>query len=104
VNEEATSALWLTSNGAPLDCRLVPRALLGKGSARPVLPKDKTRLRPGGSVMTLGSSTIVILSSGDSLEPIRSQVSKHPPGMVDIYFENLPPPFADGPARWLSWL
>ena len=26
-------------------------------------------------------------SSGDSIEPIRSQVSKHPPGMVDIYCE-----------------
>jgi hypothetical protein len=26
INKEATSALWLTSNGAPLDCKLEPKA------------------------------------------------------------------------------
>ena len=26
-------------------------------------------------------------------------MSKHPPGIVDIYCGNLPPPFADGPAQ-----
>ena len=43
-------------------------------------------------------------SSGDSIEPVRSQVSKHPPGIVVVYCENLPPPFTDGPARWFSRL
>ena len=37
-------------------------------------------------------------SSRDSIEPIRSQVSKHPPGIIVKYCEELPPHFANGPA------
>lgn len=37
-------------------------------------------------------------SSRDSIEPVRSQVSKHPPGMGSVYCEDLPPYFANGPA------
>ena len=31
INVGATSALWLTSTGAPLDCRLVPITRLARG-------------------------------------------------------------------------
>ena len=34
INKGATSALWLTSDGAPLDCRLVPITRLARGSQR----------------------------------------------------------------------
>ena len=40
-HKEATSALWLTSLGAPPDCRK-DRTRLGEGFARLVLPEDIT--------------------------------------------------------------
>ena len=104
INKGATSALWLTSDGAPLDCRLVPNTRLARGSQGGYFQRTKQSVK----ARWIGDDPRVIShsdpSSGDSIEPIRSQVSKHPPGMVDIYSENLPPPVADGPARWLSWL
>ena len=70
-----------------------------EGFAEPVLPKDKTGVKArwtgGDREITYHNGP----SSGDSIEPVRSQVSKHPPGIVVIYCGNLPPPFADGPAQ-----
>ena len=43
-------------------------------------------------------------SRDSCIEPIRSQVSKHPPGRVVLYYyyEELPPYFANGPAALVS--
>ena len=103
INKGATSALWLTSDGAPLDCRLVPNTRLARGSQGGYFQRTKQNVKArwiGDDLRVISHSDP---SSGDSIEPIGSQVSNHPPGMVDIiYSENLPPPLADGPARWLS--
>ena len=64
------------------------------------LPTPPPQINEGATSalwLTLGSS-------GDSIEPVRSQVSEYPPGMVDVYRGSLPQPFADGPARWLSFV
>ena len=73
-----------------------------KGFAEPVLPKDKTGVK---ARWTGGDREIAYHngpSSGDSIEPVRSQVSKHPPGMVDIYTAGIYLRLlltTDGPAR-----
>jgi len=45
-DKEVTSALWLTSHGAPPDCRNRPYTWLGWEFARLVLPEDITWLWP----------------------------------------------------------
>ena len=99
INEEATSPLWLTSHGAPLGCRLSTVCSAGKRFAEPGASKRHNIVM----ARWIGDDPRVIShsdpSSGDSIEPVRSQVSKHPPGMVDVYCEYLPPPVADGPAK-----
>ena len=70
----------------------------GRGFAEPVVPKDMTESGPGGSAMPARASTIVIRHRGDSIEPVRSQVSRHLPGMVSVYCRKLPPLLASGPA------
>ena len=78
--------MWLTSNGAPLDCRLVPKAGW-QGVRKAGTSKGQNEVK----ARWIGDDPRVIShsdpSSGDSIEPIRSQVSKHPPGMVDVYCE-----------------
>ena len=80
INVGATSALWLTSTGAPLDCRLV---LGWQGVRRAGTSKGQNKVK----ARWIGDDPRVIShsdpSSGDSIEPIRSQVSRHPPGIVD---------------------
>ena len=59
----------------------VPKALLAGGSQSPVRPKDITKL----CTRWIDDDPKVICrsdpSSRDFIEPVRSQVSKHPPGM-----------------------
>ena len=66
--------------------------------AEPVIPKDKTEVKArwtgGDREITYHNGP----SSGDSIEPVRSQVSKHPPGMVSVYCRKLPPLLSSGPA------
>ena len=92
---------WLPSHEAPLDSRLSTKSSAWQGVRRTryVRPKNITKLWPGGSAMTPRSSTERSdPSSKDSIEPVRSQVSIHPPGNLVCYCEELRPHFADGPA------
>ena len=72
INEEATSALWLTSNGAPLDCRLSTACSAGEGFAEPGTSKrhNIVMARWIGDDPSLGSSPIVIRHREAPMNPL----------------------------------
>ena len=85
ISKEAKSALWLTSHGAPLDCRRSTKSSAGWGFAEPGTSKGHNIVM----ARWIDDDPKVICrsdpSSRDSIEPIiRSQVSKHPPGKGSV--------------------
>ena len=84
ISKEATSALWLTSHAAPSDCRRSTKSLAGWGFAEPGSSKGHNIVM----ARWINDDPKVICrsdpSSRDSIEPIRSQVSKHPPGKGSV--------------------
>ena len=73
-SREATSALWLTSHGAPLDCRRSTKSSAGWGFAEPGTSKGHNKVM----ARWIDDDPTVICrndpSSRDSIEPVRSQV------------------------------
>lgn len=81
-----------------MDCRRSTKSSAGWGFAEPGTSKGHNIVM----ALWIDDDPKVICrsdpSSRDSIEPIRSQVSKHPPGREVLYYEELPPYFANGPA------